>query len=54
MRGNDKITEVQAQNNEAIQKAHGSDVRSSSWLKIIIFGVPVIAVVAGVIWASTL
>ena len=54
MRGNDKITEVQAQNNEAIRKAHGSDVRSSSWLKIVIFGLPVVVVVAGVIWASTL
>ena len=50
----DKVAEISAANNEALRSAHQSKVKSASWLKIIVFAVPVIVVVAGVIWASSL
>lgn len=52
-RGRDRLEEL-SQNNEAIRKARRSDVGSASWLKIVIFALPVIIVIAGVIWASSL
>jgi len=53
-KGTDKFAQVLAQNNKAINSARRSDVRSASWLKIVVFAIPVIVVIIGVIWASTL
>jgi len=52
-RGRGRVEEF-SQNNEAIKNANRSDVSSASWLKIALFSIPVIVVVVGVIWASSL
>ena len=41
-------------NAPATRSAHRAKVRSASWLKNIVLAVPVIALVIGVIWASSI
>lgn len=53
-RGRDRLAEALSQNNEAVRKAQRSDVGAASWIKVAIFGLPVIVIVIGVIWASSL
>jgi hypothetical protein len=50
----DKLAEISVANNEALRSAHQSRVKSASWFKVVLFAVPVVVVVAGVIWASSL
>jgi t-SNARE complex subunit (syntaxin) len=50
----DKLAETSVANNEALRSAHKSRVKSASWFKIVLFAAPMIVVVAGVIWASSL
>lgn len=47
-------TNVTQHNRESSRTARRADMRSASWVKVIVFAVPVIIVVAGVIWASSL
>ena len=50
----DANTTSSERNAPATRAAHKNQVKSASWLKIIVFAVPVIAVIVGVIWASSL
>jgi hypothetical protein len=42
------------QSRDANRHAQRAEVRSASWLKIVVFALPVIIVAVGVIWASSL
>ncbi|MBT4126314.1 MAG: hypothetical protein HOE43_07950 [Chloroflexi bacterium] len=50
----DAATSNPERNADATRSVHRSKVKSASWLKVIVLAVPVIVLVAAVIWASSL